>query len=333
MDLTTKYLGLTLPHPVMPSAAQPLTKNLDSLKRLEDGGAAAVVIHSLFEEQIRVEARNLSHFLEQGTNSFAEALTYFPAAERYVLGPEEYVEHIAKAKESLSIPVIGSLNGVSVGGWTDFASRMEEAGADALELNVYYLVTDPNLSSTDVEQVYEDIVKEVVGKVSIPVAVKLGPFFTSFPHFARRMEAAGARGLTLFNRFYQPDVDIEELEVAPTLHLSNSTETLLPLRWIAIVRPHVEMSIAATTGVHTVEDAIKLLMVGADVVNMCSAILKGGPEQLGKVRDGIAEWLERHEYDSLEQARGSMSHGSCPEPAAFERANYMKVVHSYTTGF
>jgi dihydroorotate dehydrogenase (fumarate) len=329
MDLTTKYLGLTLPHPVVPSAAQPLTKNLDSLKKLEDGGAAAVVVHSLFEEQIKVEARNLDHFLEQGTRSFAEALTFFPAPERYVLGPEEYLEHIRNAKEALSIPVVGSLNGVSTGGWTDFASRIEEAGADALEMNIYYLVTNPKLSGAEVEQVYLDIVREVKGKVGIPVAVKLSPFFTSFPNFVKKLEAAGADGLTLFNRFYQPDIDIEELEVAPSLHLSSSNEVLLPLRWVAITRPHVTMSISATTGVHTVVDALKLLLAGADVVNMCSALLKDGPQLLGETRDGIERWLTEHEYDSLDQARGSMSQASCPEPAAFERANYMKVVHSY----
>jgi dihydroorotate dehydrogenase (fumarate) len=329
MDLTTKYLGLTLPHPIVPSAAQPLTRDLDSLKRLEDGGAAAVVIHSLFEEQIRTEASNLEHFLDHGTESYAEATSYFPAAHEYVLGPEEYLSHIQKAKESLSIPVVGSLNGHSTGGWTEYATKIEQAGADALELNIYYLPTNPNLSGAQIEQVYLNVVAEVKGRVGIPVILKLGPFFSSLANFARRLEDVGADGISMFNRFYQPDIDIENLEVDHSLHLSTSHEVLLPLRWLAILRPQLKLTLAATHGVHTAEDALKLVMAGADVVHVCAAVLKGGPRVIGQIRDGMAEWLEEHEYESLAQARGSMSQASCPEPTAFERANYMKVVHSY----
>jgi dihydroorotate dehydrogenase (fumarate) len=329
MDLGTKYLGLDLPHPVMPSASQPLTKDLDGVKRLEDGGAAAVVLHSLFEEQLRREADNLDHFLEHGTESYAEALSYFPAQETYVLGPDEYLDHVRLAKEALSIPVVGSLNGISTGGWTEYASLIEEAGADALELNIYYMPTDPTMSSEAVEQVYIDVLTEVKSLAKIPVAVKMGPFISSLAHFAKRLEGAGADGLSLFNRFYLPDIDLEQLEVESTLNLSTSAEVLVPLRWIAILREHVGLTITATTGVHSAEDALKLVMAGADTVCMCSALLKDGAGQIAKVRDGMAAWLEEHEYESLDQARGSMSQESCPEPAAWLRANFLKTVHSY----
>ncbi len=329
MDLTTKYLGLTLPHPVVPSAAQPLSKDLGSLKRLVDAGAAAVIVHSLFEEQIRMEADTLEHFLEQGSESFAEALSYFPAPESYAHGPDAYLDLIRKAKERLGVPVIGSLNGISVGGWTEYAQKIEQAGADALELNVYLIVTNPKLSSADVEQVYIDVLREVKGKVKIPVAMKLGPYITSLVSFAQRLQAAGADGLSLFNRFYVPDIDLEKLEVSPNLHLSTSAETLLPLRWMAILRGHLKCSLGATTGIHTATDAMKLLLAGADVVHLCAAILKYGPSRIREVKEGIAAWLTEHEYESLAQARGSMSQANCPEPGAFERANYMKTVHSY----
>ncbi|MHC4471287.1 MAG: dihydroorotate dehydrogenase-like protein [Planctomycetota bacterium] len=329
MDLSTTYLGLELPHPVMPSASQPLTKDLDSVKRLEDGGAAAVVLHSLFEEQIRGEADNLERFLEHGTDSYAEALSYFPAQETYVLGPDEYLDHVRACKEALGIPVVGSLNGVSTGGWTEYASLIEQAGADALELNVYYLPTDPAMTSEAVERVYIEVLEEVKEKVSIPVAVKMGPFISSLVNFTKRLEEAGADGLTLFNRFYLPDIDLEELEVLSSLSLSTSAEVLLPLRWIAILRAHVKLTISATTGVHAAEDALKLVMAGADVVCMCSALLKEGPGKIREVRDGMAAWLEEHEYQSLAQARGSMSQMSCPEPGAWLRANFLKTVHSF----
>ncbi len=329
MDLSTKYLGLDLPHPIVPSAAQPLTKDLDSMKRLEDAGAPAIVVHSLFEEQIEVEAENLGHFLEHGAESQAEAMSYYPAHEEYILGPDAYVEHIRKAKESLSVPVIGSLNGISTGGWTSYAAKIEEAGADAIELNVYYLPTDPRLTGEAVEAVYCNIVAEVKSQVSIPVAVKIGPFFSSMANFAKKLEEAGADGLSLFNRFYQPLINPDELTVDPHLALSTPPEILLPLRWIAILREHTKMTLSATSGVHSELDALRLTMAGADVVHTCAAILKRGPAVIGEIRDRLAQWLEEHEYNSLSEARGSMSQENCPEPAAFERANYMKAVHRF----
>jgi dihydroorotate dehydrogenase (fumarate) len=329
MDLSTRYLGLDLPHPMVPSAAQPLTKDLDSVKRLEDGGAAAVVIHSLFEEQISMEAANLDHFLEHGSESFAEALTYYPPQKDYVLGPHEYLEHIRAAKEALSVPIIGSLNGVSVGGWIKYANLIEKAGADALELNVYYLPTNPELSGEEIENVYVSVLAEVKKNVSIPVAMKFGSYFSNVANFAMKLVAAGADGLTMFNRYYQPDIDIVGLEMSPQLSLSTSAAVHERVRWIGIVRPLTEITISATGGNHTVEDAMKVIMAGADVVNMCSALLMDSPAKLGATRDGIAAWLVEHEYESLAQARGSMSQESCPEPAAYERANYMKLVHKY----
>ena len=329
MDLSTKYLGLDLPHPIVPSAAQPLTKDIDSMKRLEDAGASAIVVHSLFEEQIGTEAENLGHFLEHGAESHAEAMSYYPTHEEYVLGPDAYVEHIRKAKESLSIPVIGSLNGISTGGWTEYAAKIEEAGADALELNVYYLPTDPRLTGEAVEAVYYNIVSEVKSRVSIPLAVKIGPFFSSMVNFAKKLEEAGANGLSLFNRFYQPLINPSELTVDPHLALSTPSEILLPLRWIAILREHTAMTLAATSGVHSEMDALRLTMAGADVTHVCAVILKEGPAAIGRIRDRLAQWLEEHEYESLSEARGSMSQANCPEPAAFERANYMKAVHRF----
>jgi dihydroorotate dehydrogenase (fumarate) len=329
MDLTTKYLGLTLPHPIVPSAAQPLTKDLDSLKRLEDGGAPAVVIHSLFEEQIEVEAENLGHYLEHGAESYAEAISYYPSHDEYVLGPTKYLDHIQSAKEALDIPVIGSLNGVSAGGWTEYAAKIEEAGADAIELNVYYLPTDPRLTGEEVEAVYVDVVKAVKSRVGIPVAAKIGPFFSSMANFAKKLEEAGADGLSLFNRFYQPIINPEELTVDAHLELSTSSEILLPLRWIAILRQHTELTLSATSGLHSEADALRLIMAGADVTHLCAAILKYGPQKIGEIRDRLATWLEEHEYNSLDEARGSMSQANCPEPAAFERANYMKAIHRF----
>jgi dihydroorotate dehydrogenase (fumarate) len=329
MDLGTKYLGLDLPHPIVPSAAQPLSKDLASLKELEDAGAAAVVVHSLFEEQIAIEAANLSHFLEHGTESYAEAVSYFPDHGEYEHEPTEYLELIRSAKESLGIPVVGSLNGVSKGGWVEYARKIEEAGADALELNIYYVPTDPRLTSETVENVYLAILSEVKSRVSIPINMKIGPFFSSPANFAKRLEDAGADGISLFNRFYLPDIDLDGLEVAPRLELSTSAEIFQPLRWIGILRGQLDITLAATSGVHRFEDALKLVMAGADVVHMCAAILKHGTRSIAEVRDGMARWLEEHEYESLDQARGSFSQRTCPEPAAYERANYMKAVHRY----
>lgn len=328
MDLSTFYLGKRLKNPLVPSAS-PLSRNIDSMKRLEDAGAAAIVMYSLFEEQIEHEAFEIEHYLSYGTQSFAEALTYFPEAKEYNLEPDQYLELLRKASESMEIPVIASLNGVSSGGWIKYAKKMEEAGADALELNVYYIPTDPALAGDDVETRYLDVLHAIKSTVAIPVAVKLSPYFTSMSNMAQRLVNAGADGLVLFNRFYQPDININELEVTPQIHLSDSAAITLPMRWIAVLHGKVKASLAATSGVHTSEDAIKLLMAGADVTMMCSALLKHGPGHLKVVLEGIQKWMLEHEYVSIEQMKGSMSHKSVHDPSAFERANYMKALNRY----
>jgi dihydroorotate dehydrogenase (fumarate) len=328
VDLTTTYMGLGLKNPVVPSAS-PLSASLDSVKRMEDAGAAAVTLHSLFEEQIEFEAEALGHFLERGTESFAEALTYFPAMDEYRREPDDYVEHIRQCKQAVDIPIIASLNGVSLGGWTGYAKKFEEAGADAVELNVYYIPTNDTLMSYDVEDLYVKLLKEVKRHVSIPVAMKLSPYFSAMPHVASMLDAEGADALVLFNRFYQPDIDIEELEVTPNLQLSTPVEMRLPMRWIAILYGRLDCSMALTSGIHSAEDVIKAVMVGADVANVCSVLLKGGIGKIDELLIGVATWMEEHEYESVEQMKGSMSHKSVPEPAAFERANYMKVLNSY----
>jgi dihydroorotate dehydrogenase (fumarate) len=328
MDLTTSYLGLHLKNPLVPSAS-PLTRTVDSMKRLEDAGASAVVMHSVFEEQITHEAAELNHYLSSGTESFAEALSYLPEASEYFLGPEEYVSQLAKAKKSLSIPVIASLNGVSAGGWIQYAKKFEEAGADAIELNVYYVAADPRMSGVDVEQLYVDVLKAVKSTVKIPLAIKLSPFFSSMSNMAKRLDDAGADGLVLFNRFYQPDVDIEALEVVPNVQLSSSRSIRLPLRWIGILFGKVKASLAATSGVHTAQDAIKLIMAGADVTMLCSSLLHNGPQHLKEVLTGLDRWMQEHEYVSVQQMRGSMSQKSVADPTAFERANYMKALNRY----
>ena len=332
MDLSTNYLGLELKNPLVPSSS-PLSRNLASLKRMEDSGASAIVLYSLFEEQFTMESQNLNHYLTQGIESFPEALTYFPEASEYESGPDEYMEHISKAKSSLGIPVIASLNGVSTGGWINFAKKVEEAGADALELNVYYLPTDPNLSGLEVEQIYIDILKDVKEALTIPVAMKLSPYFSSMGNMARRLEEAGADGLVLFNRFYQPDFDIENLEVVPHLLLSTSSELRLPLRWIAILYDRVEADLALTTGIHTVEDVLKGLMAGASVTMMASELLRNGVGRLNEILIDLERWLDEYEYESLSQLQGSLSQANCAEPAAFERANYMRVLSSYAPDY
>jgi dihydroorotate dehydrogenase (fumarate) len=332
MDLSTKYLGLRMKNPLVPSSS-PLTRNLSSLKRMEDSGAAAIVLYSLFEEQITMESQNLNHYLTQGIESFPEALTYFPEAREYESGPDEYMEHISRAKNSLGIPIIASLNGVSTGGWIKFARNIQEAGADALELNVYYLPTNPNLSGGEVEQIYIDILKDVKEAVTIPVAMKLSPYFSAMSNMARRLVDAGADGLVLFNRFYQPDFDIENLEVIPHLLLSTSSELRLPLRWIAILYDRVEADLALTTGVHTVEDVLKGLMAGANVTMMASELLRNGVGRLNEILVDLERWLEEYEYESLSQLQGSLSQANCAEPAAFERANYMRVLSSYAPDY
>ena len=328
MDLSTSYLGLHLKNPLVPSAS-PLTRTADGMKRLEDAGAAAVVMHSIFEEQIQHEAAELDHYLSSGTESFAEAVSYFPEAAEYFLGPEEYVSQLAKAKKTLSIPVIASLNGVSTGGWIKYAKKFEEAGADAVELNVYYIPADSRISGVDVEQRYIDVLKAVKATVKIPVAIKLSPFFSSMSNMAKRLDEAGADGLVLFNRFYQPDVDIEALEVVPNVQLSTSRSLRLPLRWVGILFGRVKASLAATSGVHTADDAVKLIMAGADVTMLCSSLLQKGPQHLKEVLSGLERWMQEHEYVSVQQMRGSMSQKSVADPSAFERANYMKALTQY----
>lgn len=328
MDLSTTYLGLKLKNPLLPSAS-PMSRSLDTMKQLEDAGASAIVMYSLFEEQIAHEAAELNHYLSYGTESYAEAMTYFPEAQEYNLGPEEYVEHVHKAKQALGIPVIGSLNGISTGGWINYARKIEEAGADALELNVYYIPTDPHLSAQDVEDRYMQVLHAVKRSITIPVAMKLSPFFSSFANMARRLELGGADGLVLFNRFYQPDIDLETLEVKPNVILSTPHALKLPLRWIAILHGRIKMSLAATSGIHTAQDVVKMLMAGADVTMMCSSLLKFGPEHLRKTLVELDRWMIEHEYISVSQMKGSMSQKSVADPAAFERANYMKALNSY----
>jgi len=328
MDLTTTYMGLSLKNPIVPSAS-PLSHTLEGMKRLEDAGASAIVMYSLFEEQIVHESKEFDHYMQYGTESFAESLSYFPEAEEYNLGPEEYIELIHKAKRALKIPIIGSLNGISAGGWTDYAKKIEEAGADALELNVYYIPTDARHTSEEVEQRYIDILKAVKGTVTIPVAMKLSPFFSSMANMAARLEAAGANGLVLFNRFYQPDIDLDALEVRPNVILSSPQAMRLPLRWIAVLYGRVRTSFAATSGVHSAQDVIKLLMAGADVTMMCSALLKHGPGHIRQVLEDVNQWMLDHEYVSVSQMKGSMSQKSVANPEAFERANYMRTLQSY----
>jgi dihydroorotate dehydrogenase (fumarate) len=328
MDLSTTYLGLKLRTPLVPSAS-PLSEELDNIKAMEDSGAAAVVLYSLFEEQLRRDRLELNQHLEHGTESFAEALTYFPEPDEFTLGPEEYLKHISAAKAAVDIPVIASLNGSSVGGWTEYAKLIQAAGADALELNIYYIPTDPQLSATAVEDTYIEILKAVKSVVKIPVAVKLSPFFSSFANMAQRLDAAGANGLVLFNRFYQPDVNLETLEINPNILLSTPMAMRVPLRWVAILHGRIQASIAATSGVHRASDALKMLMAGADVTMLCSALIRHGIKQISHIEQDLVEWLEEHEYDSVDQLKGSLSQKNCEDPSAFERAQYMRAISSF----
>lgn len=328
MDLTTKYLGINLKNPIVPSAS-PLSRSLDSMKRLEDSGASAIVMYSLFEEEIVHESAELDHYLHYGTESFAEALTYMPSAAEYNLEPDAYIDLLRKAKESLSIPVIPSLNGITSGGWIKYAKYFEEAGADAVELNVYYIPTDPRLTSRDVEERYLDVLTAVRDSVKIPIAVKLSPYFSSLSNVVEKIVKAGANGLVMFNRFYQPDIDLNQLEVVPGVTLSDSTANRLPMRWIAIFYGRLKASLAATSGIHTAEDVLKLVMAGADVTMMCSALLQHGPGHIQKVLTDLNKWMEEHEYVSIEQMKGSMSQKSVADPAAFERANYVKALNRF----
>jgi dihydroorotate dehydrogenase (fumarate) len=325
MDLSTTYLGLPLKNPVMPGAS-PLVDKLDNVRRLEDAGAAAIVMHSLFEEQITNDQIAEFAHTEHPAESFSEAVSYFPKMEDYCLGPDRYLNQITRIKQSVDIPVIGSLNGVSMGGWIDYAHLIEQAGADALELNVYYIATDPDEPGVAVEKRTLDILTAVKNSVTIPVAVKLSPFFSSPGHFAKQLDALGASGVILFNRFYQPDIDIEELEATHRLDLSNSTELRLRLRWAAILHGHLKADIALSGGVHTMEDIIKGIMCGASVVQVVSCLLKYGPNHIAGLISGLSRWLEEHDYESVDQMRGSMSLQHCPDPSVFERANYLRVL-------
>jgi dihydroorotate dehydrogenase (fumarate) len=329
MDLSTEYLGLKLRSPLVP-AASPLSEDIDTIKQMEDAGASAVVLYSLFEEQLRQDSAELAHNLEQGTESFAEALSYFPEPEEFKLGPEEYLAHIAKAKKAVKIPIIASLNGSSVGGWTKYAKAMQQAGADAIELNIYNIPTDMELTSTEVEQIYLDIVKAVKSEVKIPVAVKLSPFFTNFANMAKRLDQVGADGLVLFNRFYQPDIDLETLDVKPNILLSTPMAMRVPLRWVALLYGRIKANLAATSGIHRSSDVLKMLMAGADVTMLCSALIRHGARQISVIERDMVAWMEEHEYASVKQLKGSISQKNCPEPSAFERAQYMKAISQYS---
>jgi len=329
MDLSTSYMGLQLKNPLVASAS-PLSNNIDNLKRLEDAGIAAIVNHSLFEEAIIKGNQAADHFSSFGAESFSEAVTLIPeGVGHYLKGPEEYLSHISTAKKAVNIPVIGSLNGFSLGGWTKYAKLIQEAGADALELNIYFLPTDHNLSSGDVEDLYLEILKSVKSTVSIPVAMKLHPFFNSVSNMTKRLSDAGAAAFVLFNRFYQPDIDLENLEVTPNLILSTPYDMRLPLRWIAILYGKLNASLAATSGIHNAQDVLKMIMAGADVTMLCSTLLKNGIDYTSDLLKDIEEWMSIHEYESIAQMKGSMSQQSCPDPDLFERANYMKVLQSY----
>ena len=328
MNLTTNYLGMVLNNPIVASSS-PLSHTVDSIRRLEDAGAAAVVMYSLFEEQIGFDSYYLDYHLTQGIDSSAESISYFPDMQSYNVGPDQYVNLIRRAKEAVDIPIIGSLNGASVGGWTDYAALIEDAGADALELNIYYLPTNTQFSGIEVEALYLDILLSVRQAVSIPVAVKIGPFFSSLSNMASRLNEAGADGLVLFNRFYQPDFDLEKLEVAPRLVLSNSDDLRLPLRWVAILYGRLTADLAITSGIHTATDVIKGLMAGARVTMMASELLQKGVGRVRQVLEELSIWMHEHEYESVMQMIGAMSQKHCAEPAAFERANYMKMLDSY----
>ena len=327
-DLSTTYLGLKLKNPLVASAS-PLSKKIDKAQKLEEAGISAIVMYSLFEEQIIHESLELDHFLSRGTESFAEALTYLPDGGMYGVSPEKYLNQVAGLKKALTIPVIGSLNGVSKGGWTSYAKKMQEAGADALELNLYYLVTDPDMKSEEIENAQVELVAEVKSAISIPLAVKLSPFITSIPNFAKRIVEAGADGLVLFNRFYQPDFDLEQLSVVHSLELSTPSEMRLPLRWISILYGKVQTDYALTTGVHTANDVLKAMMAGAKVAMMTSNLLENGSKSVPAILENLQAWMQEKEYESIEQMQGSMSQKNVGEPAAFERANYMKVLDSW----
>lgn len=332
MDLTTKYLGMTLRNPLVVSAS-PISKEIDNIKKAEDAGAAAVVLYSLFEEQLILEQKELFYHTTQHNEITPEATSFFPEPSEYKVGPEEYLEHIAKAKSAVNIPIIASLNGKTEGGWTEYAKKMQEAGADAIELNIYNIPTDTELNSVAIENTYVNILKSVKSAVSIPVALKLSPFFTNMAYMAKRFDEAGADALVLFNRFYQPDINLNELEVVPAIDLSTSQDIKIPMRWIAILKDRINADLAATSGVHTGEDVIKYLMVGANAVMMCSSLLKNGVYHIKTVLDQMQSWMEAKEYESVSQMQGSMSQSKIGNPANFERAQYMRALNTYKFGY
>jgi dihydroorotate dehydrogenase (fumarate) len=331
-ELATDYMGLKLRVPLVASSS-PLTGDLDGLRRLEDAGAAAAILPSLFEEQLSHEAMEIDRMLETGAETFGEATSYFPELEDYDSGPDRYLELIANAKDAVEIPIIASLNGATPGGWLEHARRIEEAGADALELNLYLVAADPDRTAMEIEAADREIVYQVRQSIEIPLSVKLSPYFTALAHTARELAAIGANGLTLFNRFYQPDLDINTREVVPHLELSRSSDVRLPLRWIAILHGRVEAALAASSGVHTAKDVIKVLLAGADVAMLASALLENGPGHLRQIETDLLEWMSEHAYESVSQLRGSVSQRSAPDPTAFERGNYVRMLKSYSSRF
>ena len=328
MNLKTNYLGLKLRTPLVVSAS-PLSESIDNLKRMEDAGASAIVLFSLFEEQIRNERYELHWHTTHGANSHPEALSYCPEPQEMLVGPEAYLRHILNAKRAVTVPIIASLNGSTLGGWTSFARQIQHAGADALELNIYSVPTDMNVTGAEIEQRCIDILRAVKAEVTIPVAVKLSPFFANFANMAKQLVGNGANGLVLFNRFYQPDIDIQSLEVAPHVFYSTPMAMRLPLRWIAILYGRLKVNLAATSGIHRGTDALKILMAGADVTMLCSVLLRHGIRHLRVIEDEMVTWMREHDYASVEQLKGSMSHQHCPDPSAFERAQYMRAVGVY----
>ncbi len=327
-DLTTRYLGLNLKNPLIASAS-PLSERVDTVKQMEQAGIGAVVMYSLFEEQIIHESLELDHYLNYGTESFAEALSYLPDTGRYSLGPEKYVDQVKRLKDAVSIPVIGSLNGVSSGGWVQYAKRIEEAGADALELNIYYLPFDPSITSAGLEENYIQLVKDVRREIKIPLAVKVSPFLTGVANVLKQFAEAGADGLVLFNRFYQPDIDLEKMEITPNLVLSTSTELRMPLRWVALLYGQIKTDFAITSGVHTSEDVIKSMMAGASAAMMASELLKNGIKRIPEILSGMQLWMETNEYESVAQMKGSMSAQAVRQPGSLRRSNYIKVLNSF----
>jgi dihydroorotate dehydrogenase (fumarate) len=328
MDLSTTYLGLNLPHPIMPGAS-PLVDHLDLVKRLEDAGAAAITMHSLYEEQITREQLGMVYQMELLDNGNAEALSYFPRADEYRLGPHQYLEQIRLIKQTVKLPVIASLNGTTAAGWLEYATLIQQAGADALELNVYHVAADPRETGAAVEQRLVEIVRTVKQSVTIPISVKLSPFYSSVAHLASQLDELGVDGLVVFNRFYQPDIDLQELSVVSSLSLSSSSDLLLRLRWLALLYGRVKASLAVTGGVHTPADALKAVMAGASAVQTVSALLQHGPGHIRTLVDGMRAWLDEHEYESLKQAQGSLSLERSPNPAAFERAQYMRLLQTF----